>query len=237
MTVATPGPRAVRARSRSLVVAAVVLFAWFEPFAVTGAHASASSALELVELGARHERARQDELAVRRYMEALRADPTCEPAYLRLGALRARTGDLREAERVYSVALEHVPSLSEARVARAHVRRELGFREEAVADLLAAEERGRGARSEEPDVATLRVLARWYGEDGQTAAHLAVWRRILASAEHARDAALAREAQRMVRALVWFVGAADPVTAPPAEPDPVRAAIARLAGGRRVTPP
>ena len=168
--------------------------------------ARASSALELVRIAKAHESAHEEDVAVRRYMEALGLDPTCEEAYLGLGALRARRGDLREADRVYSMALEHLPQLRVARTQRAHVRRALGFREEAIADLLV------GA---EDDPAALRVVATWYGEDGQIPAQLATWRRIAAHAELAHDAVLLHEARTMVRALVILVGPADPAAAPP----------------------
>jgi tetratricopeptide (TPR) repeat protein len=181
--------------------------------------ASASSATELVRAARAHENARQDDVAVRRYMEALALDATCEEAYLGLGALRARTGDLREAERVYSVALEHVPRLRAARVGRAHVRRAMGQRAEAIDDLLFAAE---------DDVAPLRVLASWYGEDGQTPAQLATWRRIAARAEASQDLTLQTEARTMVRALVVLVGPADPAAAPPDERG-VRRLVATLA--------
>ncbi|MBX3209489.1 MAG: tetratricopeptide repeat protein [Labilithrix sp.] len=170
------------------------------------AEASASSALQLVQSARAHEKAQQEDLALRRYMEALSLDPTCEEAYLGLGNLRARRGDLRESERVYSVALEHLPALRAARVARAHVRRALGARTEAIDDLLT------GAES---DVAALRVLATWHGEDGQIPAQLSVWRRIAAQAAASEDAALLREARTMVRALVILVGTADPAASPP----------------------
>lgn len=167
------------------------------------ANASASSALELVRIAKAHEHAHEEDIALRRYMEALALDPTCDEAYLGLGSLRARRGDLREAERVYTVALEHVPELTAARTARAYVRRALGLRSEAVGDLLAA-----AGPSEDPKV--LRVLAAWYGEDGHIPAQLAVWRRIAARAESGDDAVLAHEAKTMVRALVILVGSADP---------------------------
>jgi tetratricopeptide (TPR) repeat protein len=168
--------------------------------------ASASSALELVRIARALEQSRQEEVALRRYMEALVLDPTCEEAYLGLGSLRARRGDLREAERVYSVALEHLPQLRHARLARAYVRRALGATAEAIQDLVAGLE---------DDVGTLRILATWYGEDGQTPAQLAVWRRIATRAEVLQDGALAQEARTMVRALVILVGTADPAAAPP----------------------
>jgi tetratricopeptide (TPR) repeat protein len=170
------------------------------------AEASTSSALELVRMARAHEQAREDDLALRRYMEALSLDSRCEEAYLGLGSLRARRGDLREAERVYSVALDHFPQLRAARTARAYLRHALGANNEAIQDLLA------GA---EEDPSALRILASWYGEDGQTPAQLSVWRRILARAEATQDAALLHEAKTMVRALVILVGPADPAASPP----------------------
>ncbi len=188
--------------------------------------AHASSALELVRIAKSHEVAHEEDIALRRYMDALSLDPTCDEAYLGLGALRARRGDLREAERVYSVALEHVPDLRAARTARAHVRRALGMRAESVDDLLTA-------AGGEDDVAALRVLARWYGEDGQTPAQLAVWRRIAVRAESTQDAVLLHEARTMVRALVILVGPADPATSPPDDRNGVRRTIAGAALRRR----
>ena len=168
--------------------------------------ASASSAQELVRSARALEQAHEEDLALRRYMDALSLDPTCEEAYLGLGSLRARRGDLRESERVYSVALEHVPGLRAARVGRAYVRRALGANAEAAEDLLAGLE---------DEVAALRVLASWYAEDGQSPAQLAVWRRIAARAEATQRTALLHEARTMVRALLIVVGTADPAAAPP----------------------
>jgi tetratricopeptide (TPR) repeat protein len=182
--------------------------------------ASASSALELVRIARAHEAAREDDLALRRYTESLGLDPTCEAAYLGLGRLRARRGDLREAERVYNVALEHLPGLRAARVDRAHVRRALGARAEAIDDLLT------GA---EDDPSALRVLAGWYAEEGQAPAQLSVWRRIVARAEASHDDALLHEARTTVRALVILVGSADPAAAPMPEGGPFRRLVATLA--------
>ncbi|MDB4942874.1 MAG: hypothetical protein JWP97_2408 [Labilithrix sp.] len=181
--------------------------------------ARASSAEELVREARAHETAREDDLAIRRYMEALSLDPTEEDGYLGLGRLRARHGDLREAERVYSVALEHVPASRAARLERAHVRRALGFRADAESDLL--------ARGDE-DVASLRVLASWYGEDGLVPAQLAIWRRIAARAEASADPVLLHEARAQVRALLVVVGPADPAASPAADHG-LRALVASLA--------
>lgn len=182
--------------------------------------AAASSALDLVRVARAHEAAREDDLAVRRYMEALALDPTCEEAYLGLASLRARRGDTREAERVYSVAIEHLPGLRAARLGRAYVRRALGARAEAIDDLLTGGE---------DDPAAMRVLAGWYGEEGQTPAQLAVWRRIAARAAAAPDAVLLHEARTMVRALLILVGPADPAATPATEDRGVRRLVATLA--------
>lgn len=178
----------------------------------------ASSALELVREARAHEASREDDVAVRRYMEALGLDSTCEEAYLGLGSLRTRHGDLREAERVYTVALEHVPSSHAARVARAYVRRKLGARAGAIEDLTA---------DGQEDLAALEVIARWYGEDGETPAQLSVWRKIATTAEDRGDTRLLQEAQTMVRALVILVGPADPA-AHPASHNPVRDLVAAI---------
>ena len=159
---------------------------------------------ELVREARVHEAAHEDDIAVRRYSDALALDPTCEEAYLGLGQLRMRNGDSREAERVYSVALEHVPHLRIALAGRAHARRAMGARDGAEEDL------GAFAVLEE-DTGALRELAGWFGEDGRTAAALATWRRMLALGARAGDAGLVHEARAMVRALQILVGPADPV--------------------------
>jgi len=201
---------------RNLALALLVAV-WLVPLP-----AHASTALELVQLARGHELGGHEETALRRYMDALSLDPTCAEAYLGLGALRTRRGDVREAERVYDVALEHIPGLTAARLARARVRRALGARSEAVDDLLAA-----GGADGEPSV--LRLLAQWYGEDGQGPAQLAVWRRMAARAEATNDEPLLHESRTMIRALVLLVGPADPVAAPADEDNPVRRAIGAAA--------
>src|SRR5262249_31673576 len=97
--------------------------------------ARASSADELIREARAHEAAHKDELALRRYSEALALDPTLAEAYVGLGDLRARRGDTREAERVYSVALEHVPTLKIALAGRARARWALGLHEDAELDM------------------------------------------------------------------------------------------------------
>jgi tetratricopeptide (TPR) repeat protein len=181
----------------------------------------ASSADELVREARVHEADHKEELAMRRYTEALALDPTLGDAYLGLGELRARRGDAREAERVYSVALEHVPQLRAALLGRARARWAMGLHEDAERDLSAYASGG-------DEKASLRELAGWFGEDGRAPAQLAVWRRLVVVAERTSDAPLARESRTMVRALQILVGPADPVSAPN-DGDDVRRALARMA--------
>ena len=196
------------------------------PAAALGAGAdptwqSTASAVELLREAREHE-ARQDDLvAIRRYSEALALDPTLGDAYLGLAALRLHRGDAREAERVYDIALSHLPSFGAALVGRAEARWVLGYRAEAELDL---ETYSRGAE----DPGALRELAGWYALEAQAPAQLAIWRRIRSLAAARSDSALEREARTMVRALQILVGGADPATRPMA-PDPVRRGIARVA--------
>ena len=183
---------------------------------------ASSSVSELLREARAHEAAREDDVAVERYTEALALDPTCGPAYLGLAGLRARRGDLREAERVYSVAIEHAPDLSAALAGRARVRRALGALDEADEDL------DRYA-TEEEDLGALRELAGWYAAEDRTSAELASWRLLYAIAlRRGLDLALVREARATVRALQILVGPADPVVSPFTR-DSVRRGIAAIA--------
>jgi tetratricopeptide (TPR) repeat protein len=204
-------------KARHLLTLAVVLSG---ALLTTAARASSSSE-ELVLQARAHEEAHEDDVAVRRYMEALAIEPTSEGAWLGLGALRMRIGDVAECERVYSSALERVPSLHAAIEGRARARWALGRHADAEADLdaYATMERNAGA---------LRQLAEWYGLDGRTPAQLATWRRLLAWAIQQVDPVSEREARLMVRALVVVVDGADPASSPTA-PDETRRALAAIA--------
>ena len=201
-------------------VIAVALLAWGGP-----ARAGSAAALELLREARAHVAAHEDDVAVRRYTEALALDATLPDAYLGLGELRARQGDAREAERVYSVALAHVPSLRSALAGRARARWAMGQHDDAELDMFAF-------ATEDEDPAALRELAGWYGEDGRVPAQLAIWRRLLAAATRKDDKALARDARTMVRALQILVGPADPAMESTDRGEPRRsiAAIARRGG-------
>lgn len=187
-------------------------------FARSPSAAASASSAALVEQARAHERVHDDLVAVRRYMEAIALDRTDGDAYLGLGALRLRMGDAREAERVYTVALENVPQLRAAYAGRARAHRALGMRDQA------ADEMADYALADS-DVAALRELGDWQRQDDRLPALLATWRAIYAIAARKEDAALLREARRMVHALQILVAPADPATSP-VDPSATRAAIA-----------
>lgn len=187
----------------------------------TRARAASSSSDELVRQARAHEASHEDDLALRRYAEALTLDPTNEDAWLGLGALRLRLGEAPEAERVYGAALERVPTLARALEGRARARWAQGRHAEAEDDLAAY-------ATAEGGPAAWRELASWYGVDGRAPAQLAIWRHLLAAAGDAHDAAAEKEARRMVRALVILVDGADPAAAP-AGTDETRRALAAIA--------
>ena len=182
---------------------------------------ASSSAEELVRQARAHEAAREDDIAVRRYMEALAIEPRSEDAWMGLASLRMKLGDLAECERVYSSALDRVPTLHGALEGRARARWAMGRHAEAETDLDAF-------ATLEQNAAALRELAEWYGFDGRTPAQLATWRRLLAMAVERVDHASEREARLMVRALVMVVDGADPASSPTA-PDATRRALAAIA--------
>jgi tetratricopeptide (TPR) repeat protein len=203
-----PGPR--------LFTLVALLVALAGLLAVRIARAS-SSGDELVRQAQAHEAAHEDEVAVRRYMDALTIDPTHEEAWLGLGALRLRLGEPAEAERVFQAALLRLPTLHRALLGRAHARWALGRHADAEVDL-------ETFANMDASVDALRELAGWYGSDGRAPAQLATWRRLLAMAN---DDPSQREAHRMVRALVLLVDGADPASSP-IGPDATRRALASI---------
>ena len=179
--------------------------------------ASASpSSQELVRQAQARESAGEDDIAARRYTDAIGLDPTDRAAYLGLGALRLRHADAREAERVYDLGLARLPDFSAALRGRAEARWSAGDHRAAEKDLEACALRSGDARMYDE-------LASWYATDGFYPAELALYRRLLATGE-APDPKVAA----LVRALSILVGPADPATQP-ATNDPTRRGLARIA--------
>lgn len=202
-------------RTRVLVAAALAL--------VVTPHIgrASSSADELVRQARAHEASNENDVAVRRYMEALTIEPVNGDAWLGLGALRMRLEDAAEAERVYTAALNHVPSLRRGFAGRARARWALGRHSDAEADM-------ETYATLERDPAVLRELALWYATDGRTPAQLATWRWLLAIAAQQGDSMTQQEACRTVRALVILVDGADPASSP-AQRDETRDTLALIA--------
>lgn len=179
----------------------------------------ASSATELVASGKRAEASHDDDVAARRYTDALALDGSLDEAWMALGALRTRQGDLREAERVYAVFVSRRRASVAAHLAHAESLHALGRTEEAAAEIeivarVAPRERKR--------------LGAWYAEDGLYPAALATWRAVLTQAVSEGDDETATEARAMVRALVLFAKPCDPAAFPTSE-DKLRKLLGKLA--------
>src|SRR5579859_4066432 len=160
---------------RAIVLAVLVAVA-----TPLSSHASpASSAQLLVAQGHDRETAGDALTAMKRYSDAITIDPTCEEAYLALGALREKRNELSEADEVYSVGMARVPTSVAIVVARGHVRRLLG-------KLAAASDDLHHAIAASADVgvqrSALRELVQVKRLQGEPAAELGLWRRLLAIA-------------------------------------------------------
>jgi tetratricopeptide (TPR) repeat protein len=160
--------------------------------------------------------------ALREYSETIAIDSTLGDAYLRLGALRERMGDTREAELIYDAAIRLGDSRAQALVQRAHLHRAAGRSAEAINDLQAAVEL-------EPQREALEELARHYVEAHAWAAALATVRRIASSAQQSGDSAAAESARLEIRALRVLVAEVDPSAAPVRKHDWVGRSLAHMA--------
>ena len=157
--------------------------------------------------------------ALREYTETIATDSTHGAAYLRLGALRERMGDAREAELIYSEAVRLGDVRAQALVQRSHLHRAAGRSAQAVGDLEAAVEL-------EATPQALQELAQHYVEARAWPAALATFRRIASSAP---GSAASESAQLEIRALRILVAEADPITAPVRKHDWVGRALAHMA--------
>jgi tetratricopeptide (TPR) repeat protein len=166
-----------------------------------------AQAIQRTRLGRDHAAQGEPEAAVRSYLDAIGFDATYGPAYLALGDLQAAQGDVGEAERAFSMGIDHVAGFTDALLARAKLRARLHRGAEAIGDLEAAA----ALRPEAAGV--LRALTDAYIAARALPAALAVTRRRLALAEAQGDARDAGEARAEARALAGLVGEVDPVTA------------------------
>lgn len=207
-------------RALTPVLIPLLLAAWVHAAFAEEPSWATAQATELSRQARDHLAKGEPEVAVSRFLEAVKLDPTYGPAYLGLAAQYEARGDYREAERTYAVGLDHVPGFGEALVARARLRAKLKRPEEAAADLEAAVSLDPEARS------ALKELAAAYVSARALPAALAVTRRLAAVAEAQKDAAAAGDARLKARVLAMLVGDADPVTAGKRGRGAVRSAIA-----------
>ena len=159
--------------------------------------------------------------ALREYSETISIDSTCD-AYLRLGMLRERMGDAREADLVYSVAVQLTDTRSKALLQRSHLRRAAGLNAQALSDLESAAEldSSRGV---------LEGLARDYVELHAWSAALAVFRRIAANASQSTDATALETAHLEIRALRVLAAETDATQEKPQKHDWIGRALRSIA--------
>lgn len=143
--------------------------------------------------------------ALREYTESIAIDSTFGEAYSKLGALRERMGDTREAELVYSEAMRLGDTRAQALLQRSHLHRAAGRPDLALRDLEAAVEL-------DPNRAALEELAHHYVEAHAWSAALATFRRIASSAQASADSAGLEAARLEVRALRVLAAETDPCT-------------------------
>ena len=220
--IATIGPVRVLARRLSTTLAALATLLAPALARADTPPAASWATTQATELSrqARDHAARGDTgLAVTRYVEAIRLDPTYGPAYLGLAAQYEARGDVTEAERTYAVGLDHVPGFTAALMARARLRARLRRMDDAIADL-------ESALSLDGDaIPILRELAAAYIATRALPAALAVTRRLAGVADAQHDVAAAAEAKVRAKALAMLVGEIDPVTAGKRGRGPVRHAL------------
>jgi tetratricopeptide (TPR) repeat protein len=189
--------------------------AWLVLVVASIAHASSDQ--ELIRQGEVHEANRMWDIAAKRYTDALLLNPASESGYLHLGALRASTGDLREAVRVYTVGLQQIPATRSLIHARAKTLVSLKQYQDAAEDLKSLGD---------DDAQTLKELASTYRQTQQTLGELAVWRRIYERSDGQERA----NARLMVMALQAIAAELDAVSHP-VLPGAARNVTAKLARG------
>jgi tetratricopeptide (TPR) repeat protein len=150
----------------------------------------------------------QDDLAgaLREYSQCVAIDSTLGAAYLRLGDLRERMGDAREAELVYSEAVRLGDSRAEALLQRSRLHRAAGRPTQALSDLEASVEL-------DPNREALSELARDYVELHAFSAALFTVRRIVALARREGDRDALQAGQLELRALSVLAAETDPTNA------------------------
>jgi tetratricopeptide (TPR) repeat protein len=160
--------------------------------------------------------------ALREYTESIAVDSTLGEAYVRLGDLRERMGDAREAELVYSEAARLGDSRAHALLQRSHLYRAAGRSREALRDLETSVELDANREA-------LAELAHHYVEAHAWSAALATVRRLAQSALASGDNTTYEAARLEVRALRVLAAETDPSSERVSKHDWVGRALVRIA--------
>jgi cytochrome c-type biogenesis protein CcmH len=163
-----------------------------------------SGAEELASRARRFESEGRFTEAMAAYSESIRLDAGDGTALLALGRLRARLGDTKEAELLFTTATRYRDVAAEALTERARLRRALGHDAEALADLEAADALGAG------DASHVEELSAWYVARRAWLPALSAWRRASADVQTPEAAHRAKVA---TRALAVLAAELDPVAA------------------------
>ncbi len=161
--------------------------------------------------------------ALSEYSRTIEIDSTLGDAYLRLGALRERMGDPREADLVYTVAARMNDTRARALVQRSHLRRHAGLGADALRDLEAA------VAIDNDNRALLAELAQDYVELHAWSAALALFRRVVALASQSGETETLSTAKLEVQALRVLAAETDPTRERGAKHDWVQSALASIA--------
>lgn len=180
-----------------------------------------SSARMLVAQGDTELAAGHYDAAARRFLDALAIDASQKAAYLGLGRAREAVGDVHEATRIYAAGITHIPAFWEAELARARLRKRVGDRDGAEADM-------RSAMAGNPTDRSLpEELASWRIERGAWPEALAMYRALAATARPDEQQRL----RAKIKALRWLAAETD-VLQSRAQPRSDRAAIEATARRR-----
>lgn len=179
-----------------------------------------AQAAELVRQGDANAMRGDREVALQRYLAAINLDATYGPAYLALGRAHELGGDAREAERTYSLGIEHVTAFADGLVARGRLRVRAHRFAEAIADY------DQAAELRPDDGSILEALEGALVGAGALPAALAVARRAELLAAARGDGRAVAASHVRAKALAMLVAEADPITAGGAARGPLRRALA-----------
>lgn len=161
--------------------------------------------------------------ALTMYSRAVALNPSCGAATLELAELRARLGDVAEAERLLARAVRQRNLAPRALKTRAMLRRTVGRNVDAAMDLQAA------LALRPDDLDGIRTLAGWYVEDRAWVAALTQYRALVRLLDERQRTGELDEARLRVHALMLMAAETDPVAHGATSDSWVRRSLSTLA--------